>query len=127
MPWTSEQIKQLKQHRRAQGLCTDCGKVRAVSAGRCAHHADVHRRHNRLWMRRTKGCVPAYVATHPRQRKYATASNAEAWEYRAGYGVMRIWVDWRDPLMVLMARESQGWFQFLGRPSPVTTPRVSYA
>ena len=126
MPWSVEQVRALRAHRRQLGLCINCGKARAVSGGQCAHHAEIRRRANRLRMRRVKRSVPLYVYEHHATRKYATASNAEAWEYQAGDGFMRIWVDWRDPLLVLMARESQGWFQFLGRPSPLTTPRVSY-
>lgn len=122
----TERVKQLRAHRRQQGLCINCGKAPAVSGGQCAFHAEVRRRQCRLWMRRVRGHVPWAVYTNRIARRYATASNAEAWEYRAGHGMMRVWVDWRDPLLVLMAREAKGWFSFMG-PSPLVTPRPRYA
>lgn len=128
---STERTRLIRHRRKTLGLCAACGRGPIVASGLCEFHAVLKRRRDRIYKHWRFGAVPRSLSTtgravHAEPTRYATASNAEGWEWCFGRPG-RILVDWRDPLLVLMAREAQGWFQFLGRPSPVTTPRVSYA
>ena len=119
----ADYIRRLRALRRAQGLCIQCGREPSVSGGRCVRHAEEQRRRTRLWMRKAHGSKPQYLyqrASAP--VRYATDSSAEGWEQQADGRWQRIWVDWRDPLLILLTKEARGWFQFM-RPSPLVVPR----